>query len=67
LNAILLAQEMGMVSLEENHLALIKIIFSNDNEGIGKIAHDILIAGPKLGMILSEDAADLYQTFRIEL
>jgi hypothetical protein len=67
LNAILLAQEMGLVTLVENCLVLKKKIFFLNNLEIGKNALDILASGPKLGLILSEDAADLYQTFRIEL
>lgn len=67
LNTILLAQELGMVELEDNYIVLKKQIFQQDNSEIGKIALDILASGPKLGLILSEATADLYQTFRIEL
>ncbi|WP_193074325.1 three component ABC system middle component [Pseudomonas sp. FME51] len=67
LNTILLAQELGMAALEDDCLVLKKQIFLQDNFEIGKIASDILASGPKLGLILSEATADLYQTFRIEL
>ena len=67
LNTILLAQELGMVVLEDDCLLLKKKIFLTSNSEIGKIALDILTSGPKLGLILSEAAVDLYQTFRIEL
>lgn len=67
LNAIILAQEMGLVTLVGNCLVLKKKIFFPNNLEIGKNALDILASGPKVGLILSEDAADLYQTFRIEL
>lgn len=67
LNTILLAQELGMVILDDNFLALQKKIFSQSQTDIGKSAIDILEAGPKLGLIFREAALDLYQTFRIEL
>lgn len=67
LNTILLAQELGMAVLEENVLVLKKKIFFHDNPQIGTTASDILASGPKLGLILGETTADLYQTFRIEL
>lgn len=67
LNAILLAQELGMVTLSDNCLKLKTKIFSTNNPEIGKIALDILASGPKLGLILNEATEDLYQTFRIEL
>ncbi|ENO76086.1 hypothetical protein B447_18588 [Thauera sp. 27] len=67
LNTILLAEELGMVALEDDCLVLKKQIFLQSNSEIGKIASDILASGPKLGLILSESTADLYQTFRIEL
>ena len=67
LNTILLAQELGMVTLEYNCLALKNQIFFQSNSDIGKIASDILKSGPKLGLILSETTLDLYQTFRVEL
>lgn len=67
LNAILLAQEIGLVTLVGNCLVLKKKIFFLNNQEIGKNALDILASGPKLGLILDEDAADLYQTFRIDL
>jgi len=66
LNAILLAQELGIAELRENDLVLkSKIFFGSDD--IGKAALDMLASGPKLGLILSESTVDLYQTFRIEL
>jgi len=67
LNAILLAQELGMAALGDDCLVLKKQIFFRNNLEIGKIALDILASGPKLGLILNESTADLYQTFRIEL
>lgn len=67
LNTILLAQELGMVELDDDCLVLKKRIFSKSQADIGKSAIDILEAGPKLGLILHEAASDLYQTFRIEL
>ena len=67
LNTIVLAQELGMVALEDNCLVLKNQIFFQSNSDIGKIASDILESGPKLGLILSETTLDLYQTFRIEL
>ncbi|UMM07976.1 DUF6521 family protein [Gluconobacter frateurii] len=67
LNTILLAQELGMATLENDHLVLKKRIFLQENLQIGKIASDILASGPKLALILGENTADLYQTFRIEL
>jgi hypothetical protein len=67
LNTILLAEELGMVALEGDCLVLKKQIFLQSNSEIGKFASDILASGPKLGLILSEAATDLYQTFRIEL
>jgi hypothetical protein len=66
LNAILLAQELGIAVLRENDLMLKSKIFF-DSEDIGKAALDMLASGPKLGLILSEPTIDLYQTFRIEL
>lgn len=66
LNTIILALELGMVSLEDGCLVLKNQIFP-DSPDIGKIASDIFAAGPKLGLILSESTEDLYQTFRIEL
>jgi len=67
LNTILLAQELGMVALDDDCLVLKKRIFSKSQADIGKSAIDILEAGPKLGLIFREAALDLYQTFRIEL
>lgn len=67
LNAILLAHELGMVDLGDDCLVLKKQIFSLNDLEIGKIGLDILASGPKLGLILNETTADLYQTFRIEL
>jgi len=66
LNTILLAQEMGLVTLTGNCVVLKNKIFLNKQD-VGKNALDILASGPKLGLILNEDVADLYQTFRIEL
>ncbi|MCS3505413.1 three component ABC system middle component [Achromobacter sp. JUb104] len=67
LNSIVLAQELGLAKLDDDALILRKCIFSRDSTEIGKIAVDILECGPKLGHILQEDGADLYQTFRIAL
>lgn len=67
LNTILLAQELGMVALDNDCLVLKKQIFFQSQPDIGKSAKDILEAGPKLGWIFREDTSDLYQTFRIEL
>ena len=67
LNTILLTHEIGMVELVDSDLFLKKEIFFRNNSEIGKIACDILNAGPKLGIVLQEAAVDLYQTFRIEL
>jgi len=67
LNTIVLAQELGMVALENDFLVLKKQMFFQSNPDLGKIASDILESGPKLGLILSETTLDLYQTFRIEL
>ncbi|WED68839.2 three component ABC system middle component [Pectobacterium colocasium] len=67
LNTILLTQELGIATLENNNLVLKKKIFFQSSTEIGKIALDILAAGPKLGLILCETTSDLYQTFRIEL
>lgn len=67
LNTILLAQELGMVILDDNFLVLQQKIFFQSQADIGKLAMDILEAGPKLGLIFREAALDLYQTFRIEL
>ena len=67
LNTILLTQELGIATLEHNDLILKKKIFFQSSSDIGKIALDILAAGPKLGLILGEATSDLYQTFRIEL
>jgi hypothetical protein len=67
LNTIILAQELGMVVLDDDCLVLKKKVFSKNQTDIGKSAIDILEAGPKLGLILREAALDLYQTFRIEL
>ncbi|MCL6358147.1 hypothetical protein EXT68_22255 [Pectobacterium parmentieri] len=67
LNTILLTQELGIATLENNDLILKKKIFFQSSSEIGKIALDILAAGPKLGLILGEATSDLYQTFRIEL
>ncbi|CAM4010344.1 hypothetical protein EV679_1264 [Kerstersia gyiorum] len=67
LNAIILAQEMGVAALTGNNLTLKKKIFFQGESEIGKIASDILASGPNLGVILSESTADLYQIFRIEL
>lgn len=67
LNAILLSCEIGMARTEDDSLKLINPIYSLGNKEIGKAASDMLAAGPKLGLILSEDVSDLYQTFRIEL
>lgn len=67
LNSIVLSQEVGVAKLEDDALALRAIVFTKGNNDIGKIASDILDCGPKLGHILREDCADLYQTFRIAL
>ncbi|WP_194206709.1 hypothetical protein [Superficieibacter sp. 1612_C1] len=67
LNTILLTQELGIATLKNNDLVLKEKIFFQSSSEIGKIALDILAAGPKLGLILSEATSDLYQTFRIEL
>ncbi|ANK94810.1 MULTISPECIES: three component ABC system middle component [Rhizobium] len=67
LNTILLSQELGMATLENDSLVLKTKIFLQDQSDIGSIASDILASGPKLGIILSENCVDLYQTFRIEL
>lgn len=67
LNSIVLSQEVGVAILDDDSLALRSVVFSKDNIDIGKMAADILSCGPKLGLILQEDSADLYQTFRIAL
>lgn len=67
LNSIVLSREVGLAELDDGALVLRESIFSKDSAGIGKIAVDILECGPKLGLILQEDCADLYQTFRIAL
>ena len=67
LNSIVLAQEVGLAKLDDEALILRESVFSKDSTKIGKIAVDILECGPKLGRILQEDCADLYQTFRIAL
>jgi hypothetical protein len=67
LNTIILAQELGMVVLEDDRLILKKKFFFQNCTDIGKIASDILASGPKLGQILNETHEDLYQTFRIQL
>lgn len=67
LNSIVLAQEVGLAKLDDEALILRESVFSKDSTKIGKIAVDILECGPKLGHILQEDCADLYQTFRIAL
>ncbi|HBC5382182.1 MULTISPECIES: three component ABC system middle component [Serratia] len=67
LNTILLTQELGIATLKNNDLVLKEKIFFQSSSEIGKIALDILAAGPKLGLLLSEATSDLYQTFRIEL
>lgn len=67
LNSIVLAQELGLAELDDDALILRERVFSKDSTQIGKIAVDILECGPKLGHILQEDVADLYQTFRIAL
>lgn len=67
LNTILLAKELGMITLEDQSLNLRSKIFFRDTTDIGKIATEIFDSGPKLGLILGESALDLYQTFRIEL
>ncbi|HEQ1703478.1 hypothetical protein N5J01_02330 [Stenotrophomonas sp. GD03701] len=67
LNTILLAKELGMITLEDHSLSLRSKIFFRDATDIGKIATEIFDSGPKLGLILRESTLDLYQTFRIEL
>lgn len=67
LNSIVLAQEVGLAKLDGEALILTKRVFSRDSTKIGNIAVDMLECGPKLGRILQEDCADLYQTFRIAL
>jgi len=67
LNSIVLAREVGLAELDDGALVLRESIFSKDSIGIGKIAVDILECGPKIGLLLQEDCADLYQTFRIAL
>ena len=67
LNTMLLSCEIGMARVEDDSLRLIHPIYSSGDTQIGKTANDMLAAGPKLGLILSEDISDLYQTFRIEL
>ena len=67
LNSIVLSQEVGVAKLDGDALVLRSSIFSKSNADIGNIAVDILECGPKLGLILKEDCADLYQTFRIAL
>ena len=67
LNSIVLAQELGLAELADDALILRECVFSKDSTEIGRTAIDILECGPKLGHILQEDCADLYQTFRIAL
>lgn len=67
LNSIVLAQELGLVKMDDEALVLREHIFSKNSTNIGKIAIEILECGPKLGHILQEDCSDLYQTFRIAL
>lgn len=67
LNTILLAQELDMAVLENEFLVLKNKIFVNGDRELGNVALEILASGPKLGLVLSEAAEDLYQTFRIEL
>lgn len=67
LNTIILTQELGIATLENDYLLLKQPIFFPDNSEIGKIALEMLASGPKLSHILSETTIDLYQTFRIEL
>lgn len=67
LNSIVLTQELGMTMLEGDYLILNKKKFFQNHPDIGKTALDILASGPKLGLILNENAVDLYQVFRIDL
>lgn len=67
LNSIILIQELGIATLKGEYLTLKKQIFFQNKNEIGKIATDILAAGPKLGFLLNETNINLYQTFRIDL
>ncbi|EPT8467911.1 three component ABC system middle component [Acinetobacter baumannii] len=67
LNSMILMQELGIAALTGEYLTLEKQIFFQNKNEIGKIASDILAAGPKLGLLLNETNINLYQTFRIDL
>lgn len=67
LNTIILAQELGIASIEGENLKLNRRFFFLNQKDIGNFALAILKAGPKLGIILREEASCLYQNFRIEL
>ncbi|MDE3322359.1 three component ABC system middle component [Acinetobacter nosocomialis] len=67
LNSMILTQELGIATLTGEYLTLEKQIFFQNKNEIGKIATDILAAGPKLGLLLNETNINLYQTFRIDL
>ncbi|HFG7031263.1 TPA: three component ABC system middle component [Acinetobacter baumannii] len=67
LNSMILIQELGIAALTGEYLTLEKQIFFQNKNEIGKIASDILAAGPKLGLLLNETNINLYQTFRIDL
>ncbi|MEN8274295.1 hypothetical protein I8T81_12605 [Acinetobacter seifertii] len=67
LNSMILTQELGIATLMGEYLTLEKKIFFQNKNEIGKIATDILAAGPKLGLLLNETNINLYQTFRIDL
>ncbi|MDA3453976.1 MULTISPECIES: three component ABC system middle component [Acinetobacter] len=67
LNSIILIQELGIATLKGEYLTLKKQIFFQNKNEIGKIATDILAAGPKLGFLLNETNINIYQTFRIDL
>ncbi|EPL5426413.1 three component ABC system middle component, partial [Acinetobacter baumannii] len=50
LNSMILIQELGIAALTGEYLTLEKQIFFQNKNEIGKIASDILAAGPKLGL-----------------
>ncbi|MBB3303930.1 MULTISPECIES: three component ABC system middle component [unclassified Enterobacter] len=67
MNTILFALEVGMITFKDERISLINKLFSLDDSKIGKTAKDILLAGPKLSLILEEPSEELYQNFRITL
>jgi hypothetical protein len=65
-NAQLLALDLGVSKLDDGRLSLRRQLFSDIQVAHhGRIAFDIASAAPNVALLMREDAAELYESFRV--